>query len=797
MSRFTPQQRRPRQAGAAVVAAAVLAGGLLPLAVGGTASASVLLPAPAVAGPTSEQTVLKEVVLDWAPVPGATGYVVEVDTDEMWSDAPTLALGTVASRLTLPTSLPHAGYAWRVAAVGAGGQGRWSANGYFSRAWGSTPRPIAPTGTIPAAVGAPTFSWTPVPNASEYQLQVSNTPFFDAPFRTQGGDKTESCFTTRTKVTPFNSQAQPRLPEGGAGDCIFQLLLTGEQRYWRVRALDHVVDGAPEVNTTPVVDEGISSQPPQKAGALDTDACPSPPAPYDPSGGFGGASPSPSPSAAPSGEPAAPVLEDLSCEPAHTVEKGAWSVGTAFAHTLPAAPDPVPYYDDLVAADAVMAAPTLSPDSCVGNVCRDFPTLSWSEVPGAQWYRLYVSLTPTFDNVHEIVETPAKTWTPTHQWRESNVGSAYYVVVQPCTTSTSSPSMQFPDGRSPGCDEPSAPVSFKKSSPAVTPLSPADGARTGGGERLLTWQPFQAALSAATGTSATSEAYSYRLQVTTGANPDFLTSGLVEDVTVDVTHHASPTKTYGNGEFLWRVQTIDASGHKLRWSPTRSFVRDSVAPTFTVSPTTKLAVTGSVKVSFSEPVTGISSSSVSIPGVPSTLSLAADGRSVTVKPTARLVPGARHTVAVTSAVKDQTGNAVAARSVPVGVDPLIDDRSPVVSLAGSWTRLTSSNAVNRTWTRSVPTTARRTSATMPTVGRAVEVKGCVGPANGIVELWADGRLVKRLDTYRTSSACGVVLTRATLPIVKAVHSVQFRGTGTKRAASKGTAVGLDAITAIP
>ena len=782
MSTDQSQHRRPRQTGAAVVATLALAAGILPLAAGGTASAAVLLPPPAVASPLTEETVLKEVVLDWAAMAGATGYVVQIGTDELWSDDPTMQLTTVATRLTVPTSLPHAGYVWRVAAVGAGGQGRWSANGSFTRAWGSTPLPIAPSGAIASEVGVPTFSWTPVPTASEYQVQVSTTPFFDAPFRTQSGDATESCFTTRTSITPFNSQGTARLPGGGAGDCVFQLLLTGEQRYWRVRALDHVVDGAPEVNTTPVVDEGISSQPPQRGDELVTDACPSSPKPFDPSTGTG-TSPSPSPSPTASQAPGATGSD---CTPGHTVEKGVWSTSTAFSHALPAAPAPVPFYGDL-------GAPEVSLDGCVigvSSACRDFPTVTWTDVPGAQWYRLYVALDPAFDNVHEIVETPAKTWTPTHQWRESTLSGAYYVAVQACTTSPTA------SGAAPGCAAPGPAVRFKKSSPAVALVSPADGARTGGGEQVLTWRPFSQALATATGRAATSEAYAYRVQVSTSANPDFLAAGLVEDVTVDATHHVSATKTYGNGELLWRVQAVDASGHRLPWSLIRSFTRDAVAPTFTVTPA-KLSITGPVRVSFSEPVSGISSGSVSLTGVPASLLVAADRRSATLTPTSRLVPGARVTTVVTAAVKDLAGNPVLARSVVLGVNPLVDDRSPAIAYAGSWTRLSSSNAVAMTWSRSVPTTRARTFATVSLVGRSVEIKGCVGPANGIVEVWADGALLRRLDTYRSSSACGVVLTRASFAVTKAVHSVQLRGTGLKNAVSKGTAVGVDAITVIP
>ncbi|MBC7680512.1 MAG: hypothetical protein H7233_16230, partial [Pseudorhodobacter sp.] len=485
MTSSHPTRSRTRLAGVAALAAAVVGSGLTPLLVA-DASAEALLAAPAVVGPTDAGPLQKEVVLDWTGVAGAASYLVQVDTDDEWSDTPTLETTTVASRLTLPVSLPHAAYVWRVAAVGPGGQGRWSDNGTFSRGWNVTTNPLAPSGRVDSGLGVPTFSWTPVETASEYQLQVSTSPYFDAPFRTQSGVTTESCFTTRTSITPFNGQANAR--NDGAGDCVFSLLGTGESRYWRVRPLDHVVDGAPEVNTTPVVDEGVSSQPPAKMGELDTTACPAPPgSAASPSPSAPAPSPSAPGSAAPPAAPSPSASPDATaeggCEPANTVEKGAWSRSVEFSHVSPADPTTVKYYGDLVApagstatAPPPMAAPTLSRDVCSSAaLCRDFPTVSWQKVDGAQAYRLYVSLDADYSNIQAIVETPGTTWTPTDQWRDSTAGAAYYVFVQPCTTSPSSETTP----RKPGCDDPSAPTSFRKSSVKLATAAPVDGALLG------------------------------------------------------------------------------------------------------------------------------------------------------------------------------------------------------------------------------------------------------------------------------------------------------------------------------
>lgn len=804
MIRTAAPRRRWTAAGAVVTGAAVVAV-LVPTTFGTVASAAAPLQPPVVAT-SPGGTAVKEVVLDWAPVAGATAYVVQVGTDEQWSDTPTLQLPTVATRLTLPAWLPHASYVWRVAAVSGKAQGRWSTVGTFTRGWDAAPKLLSPlSGSIDPAAAVPTFRWTPVPTASEYQLQISTSPYFDAPFTTQAGVGTESCFTTRTSVTPFNEQASVRA--GSAGGCTFSLLGTGAPLHWRVRALDHVVDGAAVVDTTPVVREGISSLPPAKAGELDSSACPEAPAPVATSAPVGAPRPQPSASASPSGAPspsaspspsgspsasasasASPgggAAEGGSCEPLHEVERGAWSSSATFSHRF-ALPSPAPFFQDLPTPQR----PTASSDVCTDGRCRDFPTVSWASVPGAQWYRVTVSLDAAFTNVHAIAETPGLTWTPTTQWRDSTTASAYHVVVQACTIQPAA------DGRGPGCDAPSAPLVVRKSSPRLPTTSPADGALVGGPEVVLSWSAASSALAAATGAAPTSEAYAYRVQVARAEDPDFTSADLVEDELVDSTHFVSAEHRYADGAYLWRVQPVDASGHRLPWSTVQRFTRDSTAPTFSVVASTRLAPRGAVTVRFSEPVLGVDARSVTLSGVPARLARAADGRSAVLAPQRPLVPGATHVVGVSGGVRDRAGNPVTAKTVTGTVDPVVDDRSPVLALTGPWQRLSATNAVARTWTRSVPTPARRTAATVVLQGRGAEVKGCVGPASGVLEVWGDGRRLSRVDAYRSYSGCGVVLARAVFPTA-GVHRIELRGTGTKSPRSRGTAVAVDAITAVP
>ncbi|MGD5630944.1 hypothetical protein QUT25_22465, partial [Xanthomonas citri pv. citri] len=157
------------------------------------------------------------------------------------------------------------------------------------------------------------------------------------------------------------------------------------------------------------------------------------------------------------------------------------------------------------------------------------------------------------------------------------------------------------------------------------------------------WQSAAQAQSAAIGGPATSEAYAYHVQVTGPQNPDFTKAGLLDDAVVDTTHHASSTKRYPDGTYLWRVQPVDASGHKLPWSSTRTFTRDGTAPRSSVS-ATALGADGRLVVRFSEPVVGIGPRSVGLGGAASVVRSSADRRTAVVQARHRLVPGAPHSL---------------------------------------------------------------------------------------------------------------------------------------------------------
>ncbi|MCW2665049.1 MAG: hypothetical protein JWN57_11, partial [Frankiales bacterium] len=752
------------------------------------------LPAPRVLGPVNGAAA-KTVVLDWTAVAGADAYTVEVGTDEDWSDGTVLAVAVTsgATAYTLPVALPHASYVWRVAATTTAGQGRWSANGSFVKAWTARPGLLSPAPASSSTVTS--FRWTPVPGASEYQLQISTSPTFPEsastdrdPTQTQGEPQTESCFTSRTELTPHVHHGASKV--AGSGACSLALLNPSPQRprYWRVRALDHFVGSISTLPTVPVADEGISHLPPQwQPEALDLTACPAPAAdlPTAPIFGQPKVSP-PSPSAVASPSPAASPAADAdapttSCLPENPVEKGAWSATSPFVMSWP-----LTSTADHLTLPAVDTA-TLAGGTCTRSagevpVCRDLPKIKWEPVDGALSYRVYLALDAAYSNVAYVADVVGLEWVPYFALRDSTAGQAYYYAVQACTNN--------------GCGRvTSTPASFRKRSPAVVPTGPAQGASIGAdvGQVMLSWQDWSQTLADTTGTAATSGPQSYRVQVTTEDDPDF-TDPLL-DAEVDETAYVPPTVRLPDGRLLWRVQAVDASGNRLPFSSVHRFTRDATRPTAALLDTSPLAVDGAVVLRFSEPVTGVTAASLRVsPAAEVTVRLAADRLSAVLTPARRWLLGARHTVELAPTVTDLAGNPVQPAAGDLEVVSRADDGSPALGYAGRWSSRIATNALGGGFHASTPTRRAQTAVTTELSGNGVRFTGCQGPTGGLADLYVNGVKRARIDTYRRYSGCGVTLAEYALPVGH--HQVQLRGLGLKRPASRGTALMIDAVDAL-
>lgn len=200
--------RRPALSALALSVLAPLAALLTP-----TAATAAAPPAPVVQNPTSEAGTGIP-VLHWNRVPGVSTYVVQVGSS---SEV------TTYNNSFVPMSVPSSGaLTWRVKSRGAGGDSDW-ATGSLTNDTSTGPTPLAPAegADLQPPADVPHMSWTAVPGAQDYTLEVSRNSNFDAPFtmtvtstRAVAGTLTSGRYhwRVRARVAPgvFSAWSAPR-----------------------------------------------------------------------------------------------------------------------------------------------------------------------------------------------------------------------------------------------------------------------------------------------------------------------------------------------------------------------------------------------------------------------------------------------------------------------------------------------------------------------------------------------------------------------------------------------------------
>ncbi|MBD3926980.1 Ig-like domain repeat protein [Nocardioides cavernae] len=193
---------------------------------------------PVITSPPDDSTqTLQDVVLDWNPVPGAASYDVQVSTEAGFSQGAALIdsqEGILGTRYSPDVTYDNASYFWQVRAIDMSGQATpWTqARFSFTRNWPHRPMAVFPADAGIEDVPSPLyFQWTPVPHASEYEIQVGTQANFTvgtfASCRTAGTTFAPGMFAVNTT----GILAPPRNNE----DCKPQ---AGQVNYWRVRPLD-------------------------------------------------------------------------------------------------------------------------------------------------------------------------------------------------------------------------------------------------------------------------------------------------------------------------------------------------------------------------------------------------------------------------------------------------------------------------------------------------------------------------------------------------------------------------------
>jgi len=554
------------------------------------------LPAPTITYPVDDvNQSLEDVVLDWTPVPGATSYDLQVALDADFNNIALTATGIKSTRYSPSTTLNNDQFWWRVRAVDpAGQQTPWtsSLNG-FQRKWDDQPQavyPVGDTGSPSAINGTKAFyQWTPVQHASEYQLQVSDDVNFSP-------GATSSCKTAQTSYTPRN-----------AGDCGFPSGAT--VLYWRVRPLDLPYSGGLP---------GLYSDP-----QAFTYTPPSPPVgSWDPSAQVSGLKVAIDGTGATTGGKgcAAATVNDV-CSGMPSTPVLSWNPvpGATFYYvyyaqdanfTTSEIPS-VPVTNNTIFQLNTNNSKAALPDSQAGSAyywhirpcldsshCAADPVSSADVLPDTRSFSkaspAITGLSSSNPNASEITfnwddyydTNVATTW----NGETSNQTARQYKIQVDNDSSFASPidtktvdqttytewDKLYPDGtyywRVQALDDEqqgqtwSAPHTFTKTSPPVSPVSPLGGAHVSGSTPFR-WQaaPFAA---------------SYNLEVYKNNDTTFTPSNRVVSVTVKTTAYAPTTPLPADStNYLWRVRRVDASGNPGPWSSPQTFYSTGAAPT--------------------------------------------------------------------------------------------------------------------------------------------------------------------------------------------------------------------------
>ncbi|MFA9432535.1 Ig-like domain-containing protein [Egicoccus sp. AB-alg2] len=322
----------------------------------------------------------------------------------------------------------------------------------------------------------------------------------------------------------------------------------------------------------------------------------------------------------------------------------------------------------------------------------------------------------------------------------------------------------------------SAGRTFTLQAAAPTLLSPANGLTVTGGDPVFTW-------------SAVEGVAQYRFEVSTSSS----FTSFVDAQTTVMTRWA-PTKKYPDGVLHWRVKALDARGNVVGTSSVRTFTKDGTAPKVTQkAPTSAFPLSGPLTVTFSEPVTGVTTTTFSLRAGTATSALAASVKmtsptTAALTPASPLVPGQSYTASLTNGIRDAAGNRLAATSWTARAKLAIEENEPAIR--ATWDRDTHSSASGGGYAAA---RTKNSSLTFTFTGTNVTVLGRRSTAGGYADIYLDG--VKQNSAPVSFHATSTqwqrsVWSKSGLPNAK--HRLEVRVLGTKPSASSAPWVEVDA-----
>lgn len=316
--------------------------------------------------------------------------------------------------------------------------------------------------------------------------------------------------------------------------------------------------------------------------------------------------------------------------------------------------------------------------------------------------------------------------------------------------------------------------SFTLAQTAPSLLSPADGYTSTDNNLLFTWSAVQ-------GASA------YRFQVSTSSS--FAT--LYRNQKTVMTEWA-PFELYAGNTYYWRVAVLDSDDNILATSSSRSFLHDITHPTVTAkAPTSSASHTGNFTVTFSEAVTGVSTSTfkMKIAGtttaVAGTVTTGGGGTTATFNPSSTLIPGESYTLSLTNGITDIAGNTLVPFSWTVRTALLVEQSSSAVRSV--WDDDDSGSASGGSYHSSKTTGAR---ATFSFTGTNVTLRGRRSTNGGYADIYIDG--VKKVKRSFYNASAQYFDAYSITGLTNAPHKLEVRVLGTKPAASSDEWVFIDA-----
>ncbi|HWL37789.1 MAG TPA: Ig-like domain-containing protein [Frankiaceae bacterium] len=250
-------------------------------------------------------------------------------------------------------------------------------------------------------------------------------------------------------------------------------------------------------------------------------------------------------------------------------------------------------------------------------------------------------------------------------------------------------------------------------------------------------------------------------------------------------------QTLPDGTHTFVVSVINVSGQRTEKSYT--WTVDTTPPTAT-GPAAGASVSGPLTVTFSEAVTGVSTSSVQVrvagqtATVPGTVTSQAGGTKAAFVPSSPLVPGETYAVTVTSAIKDLAGNALTANLFLVRTSGVVQNTS--AALREFWDSDSSASASGGSYAVSNAAGSSATWRVTATSGQTAALYGTRMPSGGYGEVWVDGVKKSTVSFYRSATAYKVKLF-TTPPLSAGTHTIQVRALGTRPSAASGAYVAPD------